>query len=217
MSSSSSIIKRGGLALYSSSKLVRSHYIRLVSYTKDLEIEYVELEADSIPQEFLDEVNSTGRLPTLTDRDLVLFDERVISEYMDERFPHPALMPIEANNRAKIRLFFWELEKAWYSCVDTLEQTRQTPVKRRRTQRELRDAILSFVPFFKGREYLIGNELSLLDCFVLPVLWRLGALEIELPKSASPLLRYMDFHFNKDYFRKSLSKYEEALPPYVVS
>lgn len=209
-------MKRAGLALYSSPKHIRSHYIRLVSYIKDLEIEYVDVDGDAIPDAFYQEINKLGRLPTLTDRDLTLFDERVISEYMDERFPHPALMPIEANLRGRIRLLFWELEKQWYEPIDALEHSRIASAKKKKLQKELRDSILSLVPLFKGCDYLMNQELSLLDCYVLPALWRLGLLEIELPKVAAPMIRYMDFHFKQDYFRKSLSKYEEAFPPYVV-
>ncbi len=216
MNNNNDIIMRPGLSLYSNPQQMRSHYIRLISHLKDLEMEYVEIEGNELPKE-LQALNPTGRLPFITDRDLVLYDERVISEYMDERFPHPALMPIEANLRAKIRLFFWELEKHWYEpAEELLEQPKVTAAKRKKLHKQLHDNIIAMVPFFKNTEHLVVPELNLLDCFVLPLLWRLGALEIELPKSASPLFRYMDYHFSKDYFIKSLSKYEEELPRHVV-
>ena len=150
-------------------------------------------------------------MPTLIDRDLVLFDERVVSEYLDERFPHPALMPIEANLKAKIRLFCYELETNWYQPLDQLQHGKLTAAKKKTAHKQLREAVLLMSPMFKGRDYLIGSEMSLLDCCVLPVLWRLESLEIELPKAAATIQRYMDFHFNKEYFRKSLSKQEAAL------
>lgn len=209
-------MRRNGLTLYSSSKQIRSHYIRMISYIKDLEIEYVDVDAENMPAEFRLEINPYEKLPTVTDRDLTLFDERVISEYFDERFPHPALMPIEANLRAKIRLLFWEIEKNWYERIEALEQLRGASAKKKKLQKELLDSILSTAPLFKGGNYLINNELSLLDCYVLPALWRLGELEIELPKIASPIIRYMEFHFSKEHFRKGLSKYEEGFKPYVV-
>ena len=204
--------KRGGLALFGSPIHASSHRIRLVCQAKDLEIDYVEIDPDNIPSDLI-EINPTGRLPTLIDRDLVLFDERVVSEYLDERFPHPALMPIEANLKAKIRLFCYELEPNWYQPVDQLQHGKLSPAKKKAPQKQLREAVLLMSPMFKGRDYLIGSEISLLDCCVLPILWRLESLEIELPKAAATIQRYMDFHFSKDYFRKSLSKQEAALRP----
>lgn len=214
----SSIIsqKRGGLALFSSPKHVDSHYLRLVCHAKTLEdMELVDIDSEELQKELL-EINRNGKVPTLIDRTLTLYDARVIAEYLDERFPHPALMPIEANLRAQIRLFFWEIEKFWYAPIDLLEHTRMAQPKRKKLQKELHDAILLLEPYFKGKTYLIGNELSLLDCCILPALWRLGALEIELPKAAQYIIRYMNTHFEKDYFRKSLSKYEAAMPPVKI-
>lgn len=202
--------KRGGLALFGSPIHASSHRVRLVCYAKDLEIDYVEIEPDNIPNDLI-EINPTGRLPTLIDRDLVLFNERVVSEYLDERFPHPALMPIEANLRAKIRLFCYELESNWYEPINQLQHGKLTSAKKKAPEKQLREAVLLMAPMFKGREYLIGNEITLLDCCVLPVLWRLESLNIELPKAASSIQRYMDFHFSKDYFRNSLSKQEMTL------
>ena len=190
--------KRGGLALFGSPIHASSHRIRLVCQAKDLEIDYVEIDPDNIPSDLI-EINPTGRLPTLID--------------LDERFPHPALMPIEANLKAKIRLFCYELETNWYQPVDQLQHGKLSPAKKKAPQKQLRESVLLMSPMFKGRDHLIGSEISLLDCCVLPILWRLESLEIELPKAAATIQRYMDFHFSKDYFRKSLSKQEAALRP----
>ena len=122
-------------------------------------------------------------------------------------------MPIEANLKAKIRLFCYELETNWYQPVDQLQHGKLSPAKKKAPQKQLRESVLLMSPMFKGRDYLIGSEISLLDCCVLPILWRLESLEIELPKAAATIQRYMDFHFSKDYFRKSLSKQEAALRP----
>lgn len=206
--------KRGGLALVSSPKHISSHRIRLVSYAKDLEIDYVEVDADNLPEDLL-EINPSGRLPTLFDRNLVLINDRVISEYLDERFPHPALMPIEAELRAKIRLFGLEIEAQWYDLVNQLEHEKLSPAKRKAYQKTLREQIVQFSPMIKNSHYIIGQELSLLDCCILPVLWRLNSLEIDLPKNAltQSLLKYMDFHFKQEYFKRALSKYEAGLNP----
>ncbi len=204
--------KRGGLALLASPKYVSSHRVRLVCHAKDLEIDYVEIDPENLPEDLL-EVNPTGRLPTLIDRDLVLFDDRVVSEYLDERFPHPALMPIEANTRAKIRLFCLEIESEWYSLVNQLEHERVTPAKKKTLIKTLRDSVLTLAPLLKGHRYAIGGEMSLLDCCILPVLWRLPSLGVDLPKSpaAQAINDYLDFHSRQDYFTRALSKYEAGL------
>ncbi|SUO97264.1 glutathione S-transferase N-terminal domain-containing protein [Suttonella ornithocola] len=204
--------KRGGLVLLSSPKHVSSHRIRLICHAKDLEIEYVDIDADNLPEDLI-EINPTGKLPTLLDRDLVLFNDRVVSEYLDERFPHPALMPIEANLRAKIRLFCLEIEDQWYELVNQLEHEKVSPTKKKGIQKNLRDFVIMMSPMMKNGNYMMGSELSLLDCCILPVLWRLESLGIELPKTTAtqPLQKYMAFHFKQEYFKKSMSKYELSL------
>lgn len=204
--------KRGGLALLSSPFHISSHRIRLISHAKDLEMDYADIDPALIPEDLL-EINPSGRLPTLLDRDLVLINDRVISEYLDERFPYPALMPIEAHLRAKIRLFTIEIEALWYDLVNQLEHEKLAASKKRTLQKNLKEQLLLFAPMVKNSHYLIGQELSLLDCCVLPVLWRLPVLEIDLPKSGNskPWQKYMDFHFKQDYFKRSLSKYEQGL------
>lgn len=195
-----------------SPKHVSSHRIRLVCQAKDLEIDYVTINPDHLPEDLL-EVNPTGRLPTLIDRDLVLFDDRVISEYLDERFPHPALMPIEANLRAKIRLFCLEIESNWYTLANPLEHGRLSAARKKAAIKSLRDAVLVIAPLLKKRDYAIGDEMTLLDCCILPVFWRLSSLGIDLPESAATqaIEHYMAFHFKQAYFRNSLSKYEMGL------
>lgn len=204
--------KRGGLALLGSPKHVSSHRIRLVSHAKDLEIDYVDIDADNIPEDLI-EINPTGRLPTLLDRDLVLFNDRVVAEYLDERFPHPALMPIEANLRAKIRLFSLEIEADWYQIVNQLEHEKLSAAKRKTLVKELRDKIILFSSMIRNSHFIIGAELSLLDCCVLPILWRMESLGVEIPKTAATqgLYKYMAYHFKQDYFKKALSKHERSL------
>lgn len=195
-----------------SPKHASSHRIRLVCRAKDLEIDYVTIDPDHLPEDF-PEINPTGQLPTLIDRDLVLFDDRVISEYLDERFPHPALMPIEASLRAKIRLFCIDIESHWYVPLNALEHGRLSAARKKTAIKSLSDAVLVIAPLLKKRKYAIGDEMSLLDCCILPVFWRLSNLGITLPKSAATqaIEQYMAFHFNQEYFRSSLSRHEKGL------
>lgn len=203
--------KRGGLVLIGGPQHAASHRIRLVCHAKDLtEIDYEYVDPLAQPDE-LQEINPTGRLPILIDKDLILIDERVIGEYLDERFPHPALMPIEAGQKALIRLFCYELESKCYSILKLLEQEKLTAAKKKTAIAEIRDSVLHMLPFFKGRQFVMGNELSLLDCCLLPILWRFESLGIELPKVAAPLEKYMQTHFASDFFRKSLTPAEKAL------
>lgn len=208
--------KRGGLVLIGGSQHAASHRIRLVCHAKDLtEIDFEYVDPHALPAELL-EINPTGRLPTLIDKDMVLINERVISEYLDERFPHPALMPIEAGQRALIRLFCFELESVCYPLLDQLAQEKITAAKKKAAIADIRDNILHMLPLFKGRQFAMGSELSLLDCCLLPILWRFESLGIELPKVAAPLEKYMQAQFASEYFRKSLTPAEKqlrTLPP----
>lgn len=202
--------KRGGLVLVSGSQHAASHRIRLICHAKDLEIDFEYIDPLALPAELL-EINPTGRLPTLIDKDMVLINERVIGEYLDERFPHPALMPIEANQRAMIRLFCFELESRCYNALELIEQEKLTGAKKKAAIADIRDSILHMLPLFKGRQYVMGSELSLLDCCLLPILWRFESLGIELPKGVSALEKYMQTQFASEYFRKSLTPAEKAL------
>lgn len=205
--------KQTGPALLHSPRHLSSHRIRLVCQAKELEIEYIEINPDVLPEDLL-ELNPTGKLPTLIDRDLTIFNDRVVSEYLDERFPHPALMPIEANARAKIRLFCMEVEDVWYPCVDALEHEKLSLAKRKAAVKTLRDGIVQFSPMLRGaQKFVLNNELSLLDCCILPVLWRLESIGVDLPKNSAVQLvkQYMKYHFTQEYFKRSLSSYERTL------
>ena len=209
------IQRRNGLALLSSPKQVSSHRIRLICAAKDLDIDIknIDLDKPKLDEEVL-KANPTGRIPALHDRDFVLFGDRVLAEYIDERFPHPALMPIEAKERAIIRLFSNEIEAIWYDYINQLEHEKLAVSKKKQLQKKLYESIIRFSPMFKANShFLIGDELSLLDCCVLPAFWRLSYIGIEIPKSSSTaaMLNYMNYHFGKDYFKKSLSKYEKDL------
>lgn len=204
--------KRGGLLLISAPQHAQSHRIRLVCQTKDLEIDYETVELDNLPSEII-EINPRGRIPMLLDKSFVLVNERVIAEYLDERFPHPALMPIEANHRAMIRLFSYELESICYTAIDSLQFAKLTAAKKKTAQAAIRDAVVQLSGLLSGnKDFLLGgSEPSLLDCCLLPILWRLKALDIELPKSATALQKYMSKQFAKPYFQNSLTPQEKKL------
>lgn len=203
---------RAGLTIVSDPITAASHRIRLVVAEKVVEAELVSVSLDNKLPEDLLELNPTGRIPTLLDRDLVLFDERVISEYLDERFPHPALMPIDPMTRAKLRLMIYRIESEWYTRIADLESDSVSANRKKTATKELRENIALLSPLFKQSEFLLSDAMSLLDCAVLPVLWRLQHLGISLPEQAAKNLRdYALAMFAREGFQNALSEHEKTL------
>lgn len=203
---------RAGLTIVSDSVTVASHRIRLIVAEKAIEAEMVNISlSDPIPEDLL-ALNPSGRIPTLLDRDLVLFDERVISEFLDERFPHPALMPIDPVVRAKIRLITYRVESEWYTRIADLESDSVSANKKKNAIKELKESISLLSPLFKQDEFLLCDTLTLLDCAVLPVMWRLRHFGISLPEQAAKNIRpYLNRMFKREGFVESLSDYEREL------
>ncbi len=203
---------RAGLTIVSDPVSAASHRIRLIVAEKVVEAEMVSVPFnDMLPEDLLN-LNPSGRIPTLLDRDLVLYDERVISEYLDERFPHPVLMPIDPMNRAKIRLLVYRIESEWYTRVHDLESDDVSANRKKIATKELKESIAMFSPLFKRAEFLMSDSLSLLDCAVLPVLWRLRHFGISLPDQAAKNIRdYAVRMFEREGFQNSLSDYEKEL------
>lgn len=203
---------RAGLTIVSDPVSAASHRIRLVVAEKSIEAEMVSVPFGEILPEDIMELNPSGRIPTLLDRDLVLFDERVISEYLDERFPHPALMPIDPMTRAKLRLLIYRIESEWYTRVNDLESDSVSANKKKVAVKELKESISMLSPLFKQSTFLMSDSLSLLDCAVLPVLWRLQHFGISLPEQAAKNIRdYAIAMFEREGFKSALSDYEKEL------
>lgn len=203
---------RAGLTIISDPISAASHRIRLIVAEKVIEAEMLSVPFDEmLPEDFL-ELNPGGRIPTLLDRDLVLFDERVISEYLDERFPHPALMPIDPMTRAKLRLLIYRIESEWYTRISDLESAQVSANKKKIAVKELKESIAMFSPLFKQSQFLLSDSLSLLDCAVLPVLWRLPHFGVSLPEQAVKNIRdYAVQMFQREGFQNALSDYEKEL------
>lgn len=203
---------RAGLTIVSDPVSAASHRIRLIVAEKVIEAEMLSVSFNDVLPEDVLELNPSGRIPTLFDRDLVLFDERVISEYLDERFPHPALMPIDPMTRAKLRLLIYRIESEWYSRINDLESESVSANKKKTAVKELKESISMFSPLFKQSEFLMSETLSLLDCAVLPILWRLQYFGIHLPEQAAKNIRdYAIRMFDREGFKNSLSDYEKEL------
>ncbi|PIE45204.1 MAG: starvation protein A [Gammaproteobacteria bacterium] len=203
---------RAGLTIVSDPVSADSHRIRLIVAEKVIEAEMVSVPFnEDLPEDVL-ALNPSGRIPTLFDRDLVLFDERVISEYLDERFPHPALMPIDPMTRAKLRLLIYRIESEWYQRIHILESNGTSANKKKIAVKELRESVAMLSPLFKQAEFLASDAMSLLDCAVLPVLWRLQYFGVTLPEQAGKNMRdYAIAMFSREGFKNSLSDYEKEL------
>jgi RNA polymerase-associated protein len=199
--------KRSVMTLYSDPQSAYSHRVRMVLAEKSITVDVVDVDPLDLPDELMD-FNPYGTLPTLVDRDLKLYESRIIMEYLDERFPHPPLLPVDPVSRANSRLFLYRVEKDWYSLMDVVQAAGESETTARK---QLRDSLIASSPIFDAKPFFMSEELSLVDCAVAPLLWRLPSLGIELPSQAKPVKSYAARMFKREAFRRSLSEHEEEM------
>jgi len=198
--------RRSVMTLFSAPEELQSHRVRIVLAEKASEIEIINVVPGRYPEDLLD-LNPYRSLPTLVDRDLVLYDARVIIDYLDERFPHPPLMPVDPVLRAQFRLAMYRFERDWYGLAEQIE--RETDRKQQsRLKKELRDTILQTSDVFRVKPFFLSDEFSVVDATIAPILWRLRRYEIDLPPEAQPLARYAALILARPAFRASLSEAE---------
>ncbi len=201
--------RRSVMTLFSTPADSWSHRVRLVLAEKSLNIDIVDVDDENLPEDLLD-LNPYNSIPTLVDRDLVLYDTGVIIEYLDERFPHPPLMPVDPVTRAQFRLALYRIEQDWYSLASEIEEGGdRKPVTRAR--RALRDSILSSVEIFGAKRFFLSDDFSLVDCTIAPILWRLEAFGIDMSSQAKPIHRYMYEIFSRPSFQGSLTELEQEM------
>ncbi|MEM9057290.1 MAG: glutathione binding-like protein, partial [Pseudomonadota bacterium] len=146
------------------------------------------------------------------DRDLVLYDSRVIVEYLDERFPHPPLMPVDPVTRAQFRLALYRIEKDWYGESEVLDAASDKDRKQTAKARKvLRESLLAAAEVFDAKEFFLSDEFSLVDASIAPILWRLPFYGVELPAQAEPIVKYAERLFERPSFRKSLTELEQEM------
>lgn len=148
-------------------------------------------------------------MPTLVDRDIALYGTQVIMEYLDERYPHPPLMPVDPVARATVRLALYRIERDWYSLVDDLESGSEKIASKAR--KILRDSLISSADVFAAKPYFLSDELSLVDCTVMPILWRLPRWGIDLPAQAKAIDAYAKRMFARPSFKLSLTEAEREM------
>ena len=202
------VAKHASMIFYSDGRDHYSQRVRLVLAEKGVAVEIVDADPNHLPEE-LAELNPYNSLPTLVDRDLVLYESQVIMEYLDERFPHPPLLPVYPVARAQSRLFVYRIQRDWCGLVDTIVAGRSKETVIDRARKELRESLIATTPIFKDKPFFMSDEFTLVDCCVVPILWRLPVLGIELPpKQGKPMQDYMDRMFDRDSFQASLSEVE---------
>jgi RNA polymerase-associated protein len=197
------------LTLYSAPDCVHCHRVRMALAAKGVIYDHVVVDLDNPPEDLLD-LNPYNSVPTLVDRDLVLYDTSVICEYLDERYPHPPLMPVDPLSRARLRLGIVRMERDWLPLVGQIAAGgRPADTARKR----LREALLASLPLFKAAKFFLNPELSLADCALAPLIWRLPSLGVLLPREAHVINDYGERIFRNPGFTRSLTEEEKALRP----
>jgi RNA polymerase-associated protein len=196
------------MSLFSSASCPQSHRVRVVLAEKGITVEIVEVDNNHKPEDLID-LNPYNTVPTLVDRELVLYDPRAIMEYLDERFPHPPLMPVDPVSRARTRLALYRIEHDWYDLTQALESRGEKTASKARKQ--LRDSLTSSAEVFAAKPFFLSDEFSLVDASILPILWRLPHYEVELPRQAKAVMDYAKRMFERESFQASLSETEREM------
>jgi RNA polymerase-associated protein len=201
--------RRSVMTLFSRPTDIHSHRTRLVLAEKNINIEISNVMGPDLPEDLMD-LNPYHTVPTLVDRDLTLYDSRVIIEYLDERFPHPPLMPVDPVTRAQFRLALFRIEMDWYSIAQEAETSIDGKLGTK-ARKMLRESILQSMELFAARTYFLSEDFSLVDCTIAPLLWRLPVYGIDLGKDAEPIEEYMDRVFARRSFQQSLTELEQEM------
>lgn len=202
--------KRSSMAFFSDPRDHYCHRVRIVLAEKGVTVDVINVEPGDHPQE-LAENNPYNNVPTLLDRDLVLYEPNIMMEYLDERFPHPSLLPVYPVARANSRLLMYRVQRDWCRLVDVIVDPKSAAAEVTRARKELRESLIGVAPVFAEMPFFMSEEFSLVDCCIAPILWRLPELGVELPKQAKPLLDYMERIFQREGFIASLSAAERDM------
>ena len=200
--------KRSVMTLFSDPADLHSHRVRVVLAEKNVTCDIVDVDPLNLPEDVMD-LNPYGTAPTLVDRELALYDSRIIAEYLDERFPHPPLLPVDPVSRASSRLYMHRVEKDWYSQVPIILGGGKPATKARK---ELREALTTAAPIFTAKPFFMSDEYTLVDASIAPLLWRLPALGVEVADAAAKSLNaYAARLFRRDGFIASLTEAEREM------
>lgn len=205
------VTKRSSMTFFSTSDDHYSHRVRIVLAEKGVTVDIVDVDKTNKPED-LASLNPYNEVPTLVDRELNLYQSTVIMEYLDERFPHPPLLPVYPVARAQSRLLIHRVERDWCPHVDAILAGEEKEASLNKRRKALRETLTTTAPIFSELPFFMSEEFTLVDCLVAPILWRLPALGVELPaKQAKPLLDYAERMFDRDAFQASLTDAEREL------
>jgi RNA polymerase-associated protein len=197
------------MTLYSGVRDSASHRTRIVLAEKNITVDIVDVvDGEDLPEDLI-ELNPYNSVPTLVDRDLALYDSQVIMEYLDERYPHPPLMPVDPVARARSRIYLYRIERDWYSQLEPLESG--NGARREEAKKTLRDSLTVIAPIFEQKPFFMSDEFSMVDCCVAPILWRLKHYDIDLPAQAKSIQKYAERLFTRDSFQASLTDAEREM------
>jgi len=196
------------MILYSGNSCPFSHRCRIVLHEKGMDFEIKDVDLREMPEEIA-HMNPYNTVPILVERDLTLYQSNIINEYIDERFPHPQLMPADPVMRARTRMFLYNIENDLFSHLGEIVQG--APKVAEKARAIVRDNLAQIAPIFTKQKYMLGEEYSMLDVAIAPLLWRLDHYGITLPKQASPLLKYAERLFSRPAFIEALTPVEKAM------
>jgi RNA polymerase-associated protein len=197
------------MALYSCSSCLDCHRVRFVLAEKGINVDIVNVSVDESAAADLAELNPYNLAPTLVDRDLVLYDAGVINDYLDERYPHPPLMPVDPVSRAQLRLLHYRVLRDWYSLARELETL--TGKRGERPRKQLKESIIAANDLFKLSKFVLSDELNLVDCSLGPLMWRLSHYGVKLGKPGTSVEAYAQRIFSRASFKTSLTQAERDL------
>jgi stringent starvation protein A len=203
-----SAARRPVMTLYSRADCALSHRVRIVLAEKGISADIIDVDINNPPEDLID-INAYSSVPTLVDRDLVLYDSMIIMEYLDERFPHPPLMPVDPVSRARTRMMLHRIDNDWYSLIGDL--TGNDAGKADKARRMMHDDFTMLAPILAKKPYFMSDEFALIECSMAPILWRLPQFGVELPSQLKPLLRYAERIFSRPCFKASLTEAEQEL------
>ena len=200
------------MVLYSGTTCPFSQRCRLVLFEKGMDFEVRDVDLFNKPED-ISTMNPYGQVPILVERELILYESNIINEYIDERFPHPQLMPADPLMRARARLMLFNFEKELFVHVHVLESERAKASDKShdKARNEIRDRLTTLAPLFLKNKYMLGDEFSMLDVAVAPLLWRLDHYGIELSKTAAPLMKYAERIFSRPAYIEALTPSEKVM------
>jgi stringent starvation protein A len=200
--------RRSVMTLFSPPACPMSHAARFVLHEKAIVSEVEYYDPNDPPEELL-ELNPTGISPTLVERDLVLYDSRIIMEYLDERFPHPPLHQMDPVSRANARMIIKRIDQDWYTLLDEILVSGDK--KSGRAKKLLREGLLTALPIFSDRPFFMSEEFSLIDCTLAPLLWRLPSIGVDISTPNDAITNYAQHIFSRPAFKSSLSEAEKEM------